>query len=64
MGMGDTGELGKVTDYVYTGALASEDTVRMMNLVQKRHVHRLQLRRAITVNQQQSTQALHTFTEQ
>ena len=57
MGMRDIDELGNVTEYVYAGALAFEDTVQMRNLVQMRLVRPLQLRRAITVNRQQNAQA-------
>jgi len=57
MGMGDTDDLGDVTDYVYAGALAWEDTVQMRNLIKKSRIRPLQLRRAITVNRQQNAQA-------
>ena len=34
MGMDDTDELGSVTDYVFAGAVAFEDTLQMKDLLQ------------------------------
>jgi len=61
MGMNDTDELGNITDYVFAGAIAFEDTVQMKNLIKKRRIRQLQLRRAITVNRQQNAQACIAF---
>jgi len=61
MGMGDEDELGDVTDYVFAGALAFEDTMHMRNLIQMSRIRPLQLRRAVTVNRQQNAQACMAY---